>query len=137
MKITLQIEKEFEAIYLKVIAGVRYWEDSDVNGVQEPEEGETKMPFRVADNWAPMIELDSGKIVDWPVGTTADIHYKVCDQCVVKILDADKVLITEFDGYVPRILCPKKPGYGDYIIMDVNADGYIQNWRPHEIQSLF
>ena len=32
MKITINKPTEFEAIYLKVDAGVRYWDDATVNG---------------------------------------------------------------------------------------------------------
>jgi hypothetical protein len=32
------------------------------------------------------------------------------------------------DGYVPEIMCPEGNGYGDYIIMKVNENGYIANW---------
>lgn len=35
MKITINKPTEFEAVYLKVDAGVRYWEDAEVNGVKD------------------------------------------------------------------------------------------------------
>jgi len=25
-------------------------------------------------------------------------------------------------------MCPKDSGYGDYIIMDIDKNGFIQNW---------
>ena len=37
MKITISKTTEFEAVYLKVDAGVRYWEDAEVNGVSDSE----------------------------------------------------------------------------------------------------
>jgi hypothetical protein len=30
---------------------------------------------------------------------------------------------------VPRIMSPKENGYGDYVIMDIGADGKIADWR--------
>ena len=41
MKITISKTTEFEAVYLKVDAGVRYWEDAEVNGDSESEKQPT------------------------------------------------------------------------------------------------
>ena len=35
MKAKIRIEKEYEVKYLQVNAGVRYWEDSEINGVED------------------------------------------------------------------------------------------------------
>ena len=29
---------------------------------------------------------------------------------------------------MPSTLSPKEPGYGDYIIMDIDENGIIQDW---------
>ena len=42
MKITINKPTEFEAVYLKVDAGVRYWEDAEVNGVRDIDLCESK-----------------------------------------------------------------------------------------------
>ena len=53
MKATIKIKKEVDVRYLKVDAGVRYWEDADVNGVPDIDlfesegEGRPKIPFAV------------------------------------------------------------------------------------------
>ena len=36
--------------------------------------------------------------------------------------------VMTIDGYVPDIMCPKGEGYGDYIKMDIDESGFIQNW---------
>jgi hypothetical protein len=33
------------------------------------------------------------------------------------------------DGYVPKIMCPTENGYSDYVIMDIDRDGKIANWK--------
>ncbi len=38
--------------------------------------------------------------------------------------------VKEVNGYVPSIMCPEGNGYGDYVIMKVDAEGRIANWRP-------
>ncbi|MFT4076457.1 MAG: hypothetical protein QM647_13105 [Asticcacaulis sp.] len=126
--ITITKKVEQEVKFLRVDAGVRYWEDATVNG-KEDDESKPTIPFAAGDAWKPLIDIESGKIVDWPEGITASVHYKVCDAGLYALLDADKNVVAEHDGYVPKMLSPKDNGYGDYIIMDIGADGVIADWR--------
>jgi hypothetical protein len=128
MKTTIKIQKEVEIKTLKVEANVRYWEDATVNGVAD-ENGDL-IPFRIDEMWCPVIEIDTGIIKDWPIGTVASIHYKVVDEGNYYLIDEDNntVLSIEQD-YVPSILCPKENGYGDYIIMDISENGQIADWK--------
>ena len=127
MKITITKKAEVEVKTLAVSAGVRYWENATVNGVEDTE-GDL-IPLRRGDRWEPIISLENGKIFGWPSGTTASLHYKVCDDGVYKLIDAEGALIYTKDGYVPDVMCPKDEGHGDYIIMDIDGDGMIQNWE--------
>ena len=128
MKVELTIKREFEVKYLQVEAGVRYWEDATVNGTED-ETGKL-IPCRSGGNWCPLINLETGKILNWVEGTKAEIHYKVCDDGRYRLLDDNQMLVKEIDGYVPKIMSPKENGYGDYIIMDVDETGTIANWKP-------
>lgn len=152
MRITINKPTEFEAIYLKVDAGVRYWQDSRVNGNHDTCCDETSdspnMPCAeyIGGNhnvlrgkywrWQPLIEIETGKIVNWQQGITANIHYKVCDDFACEILDGNKEVITSYDDYVPKVMCPKEDGYGDYIIMDIDGNGFIQGWRKDLISRI-
>ena len=128
MKAKVKVEKEVEIKTMQVSAGVRYWEDASVDGVDD-EQGDL-IPCRDGDSWTPIINVDSGKILNWTQGVTAEVHYKVCDQCSWELLDASgNVIKSVKDEYVPDTLCPKEEGYGDYIIMDVDANGMIANWK--------
>jgi len=127
MKLKLKVEKEFDVKYLLAEVGARYWEDADVNG-QEDTEG-TLIPCRNGDYWSPLINVETGIIENWNIGTTASVHYKCCDVGIYKLLDEDKNVIIEIEGYVPNIMCPKKDGYGDYVIMDIDENGKIMNWK--------
>lgn len=126
MKISVKVEKEVK--YLQVIADVRYWEDATVDGVED-EEG-SLIPCRSGDSWIPMIDLDSGKIINWTEGVVTKIHYKVCDAGRYQLLNKDQRIVKEIKGYVPNIMCPVGNGYGDYIIMNVDENGLIENWSP-------
>jgi hypothetical protein len=129
MKITIAVKKTYDAKTLVVDAGVRYWEDAMVNGVYDSDG--TLIPFRYGDRWKPIIDIETGQVVNWPKGVRADIHYKVCDDGCYSMLDENGESITAIiDDYVPIIMCPKENGFGDYIIMDIDEEGFIQKWKP-------
>ncbi len=125
IEVTTKVKKHVR--YLKAECSVRYWEDSRVNKAWDPE-GDL-IPCREGDRWSPIIDLETGKIENWPEGTTAEIHYKVCDDGKYTLLDADGDEVKTIDGYVPTIMCPEGDGYGDYVIMNIDGDGTIQKWR--------
>lgn len=155
MKITINKPTEVEAVYLKVDAGVRYWDDADVNGKPDIDlfdsegAGKPNMPCAVqvkeepnsnihSDHyrWQPLIEIDTGQIVNWEQGTTANVLYKVCDNFSCEILDENKDVITSYEGFVPKIMCPADDGFGDYIIMDIDENGFIQGWKKDLISRI-
>lgn len=129
MKAKVKIEKEVELKTLVVKAGVRYWEDTEVNGEIDTEEGDN-IPCKVGNLWCPEIDIDSGIIINWKQGVKADVHYKACD-CFGYEIKSDEgvVVVSAEDGYVPNTMCPKERGYGDYIIMEINEYGLISNWK--------
>ena len=131
MKATIMIEKKVNVKTLKVSAHARYWEDSIINGECAPEDGKD-FPCKDGDNWCPIIDIDTGIITNWTKGVTAEIHFKVCDCGSYYLIDdnGDTVLSIK-DDYVPRIMCPKENGYGDYIIMDIDENGQIQDWKTN------
>lgn len=122
-----------DAKYIEVSAEVRYWEDAEVNGVEDTDG--SLMPFRRGDLWCPTIRLSDGAIMGWPEGTTALVHYKVCDQGDYWLLDHDQNRIAKYQGdYVPdKFLCHGDEGYGDYIIFNVAEDGKIIDWNEPTI----
>lgn len=117
-----------QACFIEVEAGVRYWEDAYLNGV---EDSAGKIPLRQGNIWKPIIDLKTGLLLDWPNDVEAKIHYKVCDAGQYWLLDENKRRIAKWKGYyVPNnILCIKDNGYGDYIIFNVERSGFIQHWK--------
>lgn len=118
---------EVDVKYIKAEAGVRYWEDAKVNGVDDVEG--TLIPFRHGDTWDIVIDLETGTIIGWPKGIDADTCYKVCDDGVYTLLNEQKEPVVKIEGYVPDIMCPEGGGYGDYIEMKIDSDGKIANWK--------
>lgn len=118
-----------KAAFIECGAGVRYWEDAIVNGIED-EDG-SRIPCRSGDCWCPTIDLRSGTVVGWPEGVTADVHYKVCDDGRYWLLNETGERIAERDGYVPNsYLCHGDNGYGDYIIMTIGPEGKIADFSP-------
>ena len=133
MKATIKVEQEIDLAAAECWIHARYWEDSEVNGVEDDADN-PKMPFVEEHNggkaWHIIINLDNGQICNWPQGTTAKIHYKSCDENYVEILDRQLGIIKEHEGYVPKILCPEGNGFGDYVIMNIDENGFIRNFHP-------
>lgn len=132
MKVKLKIEKEYDVATLHVRAKVRYWEDATVNETEDATG--SLIPCRNGENWTPVIDVNTGKIIHWTLGVTAEIHYKVCDAGSYELRDSEDKTIITIDGYVPKTMCPGDNGYGDYIIMTVDENGVIENWnfRPED-----
>ena len=125
--ITIKTVKTVEVKTLVVSAGVRYWEDTEVNGVEDKDG--TLIPCRIDAYWCPKIDIAKGVITNWEAGKTAHVHYKVCDDGVYQLLNDSGDLVKGINSYVPKIMCPEENGYGDYIIMKIDANGKIANWK--------
>ena len=121
------------AEYLEVNAKVRYWEDASVDGIKDV--SGTLIPFRFGDLWCPVIRLSDGLVMGWPEGKLAEVYYKVCDEGKYYLLDDQKHRIAErTDYYVPdKFLCHGDDGYGDYIILKINGDGVISDYKLPKI----
>lgn len=135
MKTTVKIEQEVDIKKLIVSAQVRYWEDADVNGIEDIEGA--LIPCREGDNWCPEIDIDNGVIINWKKGIKASVHYKVCDAGTYMLQDENNKTILAKEGYVPNIMSPKENGFGDYIIMDIDENGKIDNWNPNITDLLY
>ena len=128
MRIEVHRKKTVSVDRIRAECEVRYWEDATVNGVDD-EDGQL-IPCRVGDIWNPTIMLETGKVLDWPKGTSADIHYKVCDAGRYRLLTPAGEVAAEIDGYVPKVMCPGGSGFGDYVIMKIDENGQIADWHP-------
>lgn len=127
----------------------RYFEDTVVNGEDDISSDEQYMlkmhPRMPLTEWSDedreyiwKFELsEDGVIKGWPKGNTAETHYKVCDECRVKVADDGRTVV-DYDGYVPRFLDPKGREMGDfdgdYVRMDIDGDGQISPWYKEDLE---
>ena len=123
MKVEMIKKTEVDISTIEVDTKARYWEDTYVNGTpdidfyQTKGVGEPRIPCAVqvkespdsciySDHWRwrPIIEAETGMILNWAKGVEAIVHYKVCDgfKCLFK--DKNGETITNIEGYVPA--CP-------------------------------
>lgn len=116
MKVTVRQPTEIELVSLRMTLPVNYDEEDMPND----------FPFRKNDMWTVWIDLDTGKIRDWP-GPSHDLHMKVTDQGTYELFgkDGQRVAAIEQD-YVPHGIVPGS--YGDYVVLNIEEDGTITNW---------
>ena len=85
--------------------------------------------------WRPIINIETGRILNWMQGNTASVHYKVCDGFSCSFTDNSGVSILDLDdGYVPSFMCIGQEPDGDYIVMDIDENGYIKDWDPIKVK---
>ena len=133
MKPTVEVivKKEIPIKYLLVDVGPIFWCDCTVNGVQNDDdewEGEG-IPCKNEDRWQPIIDLENGQIVNWKIGTTMETNFKVCDNGIYTLTNENNITIMKKEGYVPNVLDPYNDGYGDYIILKIDENGFIDKFK--------
>ena len=146
MKVIVNRPVEIDVKHLFVKARVRYPEDSTLRNLPEydwieDDANQPKMPCmgyiecnRITSSWhwCPVIELETGRIINWTQGVCASISYKVCDEFECYITDSDDQIVVKYEGYVPSFMAIDDEGYGDYVYLTINEDGYIENWSFDE-----
>lgn len=145
-----------EIFVVKCDIEIMFWNDAKINGVKDVNfhvskgVGSPLMPCAtqvlkkptnyVCSNhwrWRPEINIENGQITNWQIGTTADVHYKVCDGFACSLIGKANKVIQKFEGYVPSFMCPSDNGFGDYIIMSIDKDGFIINWNANQVKKFF
>lgn len=126
MKVTVTKPVEIDVKTIRISAAVRYEEEDMPND----------FPFRKGDVWDITVDVETGKIKDWPEGVEYDLHMKVCDCGSYWLYDANGQMVGWIDeNYVPNGIVPGS--YGDYIEMQIAADGTITNWPKNPDVSAF
>jgi L-ascorbate metabolism protein UlaG (beta-lactamase superfamily) len=138
VEVTLTKKITYNVVNVKCNLGVRYWEDASVNGVDEDNDNPT-IPRVFGDRWVISIDIETGQIKDWPIGTTAKTHYKVCDDGIYMFYDDSDSLVKKCDNsYVPKFLSPSNDHYADYVILNIDENGFIKDWKfnPKEVEQM-
>lgn len=107
---------------------VRYWEDAIVNGEYENDET-PRIPCAKEKHWIIDIDAATGNIENWKKGLTGSVFYKTCDENAVTLYDKEGNILCEYEGYVPECFSIDDKGFGDYIMMTIDENGKIKNWK--------
>jgi hypothetical protein len=89
-------------------------------------------PGRSGDVLRMVLDLNGGRVLDWPSGRTADLCLKVRDGGTYTLLrydaaaDGVRHVVATLSGYVPDCI----PEGGDYLEFRVEADGRVSGWNP-------
>ena len=119
-----------KAAFLRVKVAVRYWEDASILGIDTKEDG-SDVPLKNGDDWDITIDLKSHRVLEW-TGVRLRTHFKVCDEGIYSLLDANMETIVDVESYVPDMLCIGEYGCGDYIIMEIDENGIIKDFKCNE-----
>lgn len=115
MKLTVNLPTEVNIKYLRMTLPVE--EDIPNN-----------FPLRDGNKWEATVDVDTGKILNWPEGKQpVELNLKV-DGGTYELLDEQSKRVGKLlkEDYVPKLV----PGqYGDYVELDIASDGTITNWR--------
>ena len=119
-----------------LIPNITSWEDWPVNN-KECENGVGHPLFDGEDGIEFIVDVDSGKIDNWPIGNTMETWDKGRDDGEYELYGKNNELILRKEcDYVPSVLDTKGDGYGDYIQFKVNASGTILDWNPYNIEKM-
>jgi len=120
---------------MKITVMKSYKSDVEIEFIQinipvRDEEIEDGFPLRTNNYWSGIVELSTGRIIDWPKDKMGDyqLFVKVCDMGKYMLMDRNHTYIgndTPNDGYVPNEIIPGK--YGDYVSLEI-TDGIVTNW---------
>jgi hypothetical protein len=117
MKFTVTRPTEVDIKYVVIDVPVKY-DDEDMPN---------DFPFRAGDQWRVAVEIETGRIIDWPHGVSHDLYMKVTDGGSYILLDEQQNEVACIvEDYVPHGVVPGE--YGDYIEMDIDENGIIKNW---------
>ncbi|HFC8533082.1 TPA: hypothetical protein ACFRHF_001831 [Neisseria lactamica] len=74
-----------------------------------------------------LIEVDTGKVVSWQGDEPVVIHDNIYNNGIYTLFDKSGNEVGKIDNYyVPYDLIPGKKG--EYINLDISADGVVTNW---------
>lgn len=125
MLIETKVDLERLTIYALPVS----WANTLVNGVNDTPDG-NNIPCKFGVTWCPVIEIDTGRIINWKKGTTASIHYKLPGALGYEVADEyEEIIVDTIVSSVPKTLSIGTNNYKNTIIMDIDENGVIANWN--------
>lgn len=124
MMLVNTVVRQPESAYTRITGTSQWIEENPEN---------PSMPFLCKEGnmhyWRPVIDLDKGQILNWPKDKEAKLCYKVVDEFYCVLQDDKGLCVSEYNDYVPRCMQLDEEGYGDYVYITIDSEGFIQNWK--------
>ena len=116
MKVTVIKKEQVEVKFVLIDINPRHL-DEEIKPV----------PLLRGDTWEVIVDLETGKIRDWPQGEEREYYWKICDAGSYHLLDKNgEAALSIRNNYVPNNLLPGE--WGDYLDLKINGEGVITNW---------
>lgn len=136
MKVTIQVPKEIEVSHIIIDVPVEYGEEDIPNDFPLRVKRQQTHPRLTADRWVAAVNIDTGKIEGWPATAGArELYMKVNDAGIYTLCVDEGARVSRKHEYVPHGVVPGE--YGDYIDLQIAADGTITNWPKKPDVSAF
>lgn len=138
MKVSVLVRKELDIKFAQCFISPLSFKDAIVNGISDNEDlPQIPEVYNISGTlyWCPVIDIDTGEIINWNKGTTASVKYLSYDDNYIRFSDADDNTVQIYSGYVPKILDQNDEGSGHYISLDIDENGFIKNFHAdlHDI----
>lgn len=149
MKLLIKKEVEVKGWSLRAYLGeiIRWWDEDgfEFNGKEYHDFKEfkkdhpglvmTQPPYYVGDpkegteTIVLNIDLETGKVKNWPEGVEHGFYDKIVDTGRWEILDEVGNVVVGKTDYVVSCLEIEDAGWGDYLEFIVGEDGFIRGWE--------
>lgn len=90
------------------------------------------MPCLCNNIWCPILDLDTGEIINWKEGCSADILIENTDACYASLMDANKKVLARAENenfYCGNDSKPDDPYYYFAFKWSIDSNKKIKNWR--------
>lgn len=75
-----------------------------------------------------------GQIINWHEGIISRVCYKSRDRNFLSAYDKYNNKLGEYEGYVPDCFQIYDNGFGDYVHINVDSHGFIEDWKLTQIE---
>lgn len=83
------------------------------------------------------IDVENGKLLNHDFGHKIELYNKVVDEGTYTLVDTETGETKIIQDYVIAGLDTYGNGYGDYVILNINENGFIKEWDSDKILTNF
>lgn len=131
MKPIKNIEKVYDIKYVDCIFTIEDISKCRINGVSSTAQTIKHLPFLKYElqgfKWSPKIDLEEGRVIDWPRGIKAIINFDVRSYLCI-YFDKNYTFKFNDESVIPSYLQLDLIDDRESLNFTINGTGYIENW---------